>query len=179
MPDIEHPDAKGQCDSHRTSRALLVSVPVVRHETGLRRDEIFDRVDGRSLLHPALVWVWNFAANPAGELRDLRFYIKEVRGTDWPIQDLALEDIINQILPVSRAQFHSGELIEKFMLTRPTLLALRDELNGNLLGARNCLFTRDNVAAFLKRRWLGSRCEPRPSQRDDRHQKQFQQGNSR
>lgn len=144
----------------------LLQVPTVRFLTGLRRDEIFDRVDGRSLLHRDFVWVWDLSTTfPANETRDLRFWREEVIEAEINgrgVNKLKLAEVIGEILPANRRHFHSGELIQMFALSRPALQKLRDELNGDLRGARNCLFTRANVAAFLERRW-----EPRAAKARD------------
>jgi len=139
-------------------RMPLLQVSTVRDITGLRRDEIFDRVDGRSLLHRGFVWVWNVSSTfPESMTRDLRLWRAEIIADDDDAVKLGRRDldwVLKQILP-PKQNFHSGELIQMFALSRPGLGRLRDELNGNLVGARNCLFTRENVAAFLKRRWIG------------------------
>jgi hypothetical protein len=140
-------------------RMPLIQVPTVRDITGLRRDEIFDRVDGKSLLHRGFVWVWDMSSTFPGNItRDLRFWRAEVEASDIEAASLArleLAAVVDQILPASRSNFHSGELIQMFAISRPGLQRLRDELNGNLLGARNALFSRKNVAACLTRRWVG------------------------
>jgi hypothetical protein len=136
------------------SRMPLIQVPTVRDITGLRRDEIFDRVDGASLLHPALVWVWDLATTfPAG-VRDLRFWREECVPHGRSLTKLSIEQVIDRVLPKGRTNFHSGEVLQMFALSRQNLLALRDELNGDLRGARNVTFARAQLVAFLERRWI-------------------------
>jgi hypothetical protein len=148
----------------------LLQLPTVRDLTGLRRDEIFDRVDGASLLHRGFAWVWDIAPlkirnqkleirnqNP---VRNLRFWRAEVLAYGGPDDrkygDYELAWVINQILPPGRRHFHSGEVLQMFALSRNSLQRLRAELNGQLAGARSVMFTRENLAAFLQRRWLGA-----------------------
>ena len=137
-------------------RVHLIEMSVVRALTGLRRDEIYDRVDGSSLLHPGLVWVWDLATGQ--HIRDLRFWQHEIEmvklGTSCA--EFKLAQVIDKILPRSRNHFHSGEVIQMFALSRPTLQALRDELNGDLHGARNVMFSRANLVKFLEARWIGA-----------------------
>ena len=157
--------------SHQ-NRMPLLQLTTVRDLTGLRRDEIIDRVDGASLLHRGFAWVWDFAPrqirNQKSEIRNqkcptvrnLRFWRAEVLAYGRPdgrkYGDYELAWVINQILPPGRRHFHSGEVLRLFGLSRNALLRLRAELDGKLAGARNVMFTRENLAAFLQRRWLGA-----------------------
>jgi len=144
-------------------RMPLIKWSVVRELTGLRRDEIFDRVDGSSLLHRGFAWVWNFSTSfPAGP-RDLRFWRWEVTAESHPdtyqhgqFGKWELAWVINKILPPQRMTFHSGDVQMLFDLNRKTFMELRDELNGNMSGARNVMFARTSLVRFLERRWLGA-----------------------
>ncbi|MDE2104750.1 MAG: hypothetical protein KGL39_46365 [Patescibacteria group bacterium] len=140
--------------------SALVGLHAVRALTGWRRDEIFDRVDGGSLLHPALVWVFNLAADVNGERRDLRFWAREVEGHIGCPQKrysfIELDAVIRRILPERRQRFHSGEVIALFALSRPELVALRGALGGEMAGPRSCFFERAALASFLTHRWLGA-----------------------
>ncbi|HEY5044156.1 MAG TPA: hypothetical protein VIK53_19470 [Verrucomicrobiae bacterium] len=145
-------------------RMPLIQTETVRDLTGLRADEIRDLVTGGTLTHRGLAWVWDFSAQfPGNQNRDLRFWRDEALAHCSPdstkqnrFGNYQIGWVIDRVLPRSRANFHSGELLAMFALERPSLLRLRDEMNGRLAGARNALFPRASVAAFLERRWLGA-----------------------
>jgi hypothetical protein len=136
-------------------RAVLIDTSVVRAVTGWRPDEIYARVDGGDLLHEPLIWVFNFASDPDGAIRDLRFFAGEIIAPEIA-RTHTLGIVLRCILPGDRTSFHAGEVLQLFALSRPGLAALRGQLNGHLAGARNTIFPRAGLESFLLRRWLGN-----------------------
>ena len=141
-------------NSDSPSRAVLVTVSGVRALKGWTYDNIFCRVDGGDLLNKGLAWVWNFAADANGDMRELRFWRFELERPE-KTGYLELEWVIARILPEKRKNFHAGEVVEMFTLTRPTLMKLRPQMGGQL-AANSSFFSRDGLARFLRERWLGA-----------------------
>lgn len=136
------------------SRSVLVKADVVMSVLGLRADEVYERVDGGSLLHPGFLWVWDVAVGRKTK-RDLRFFAREIIAPESTAK-LELSAVLDIILPPKRGSYHSGDLLRMLQIRRPTLADLRDELNGELAGARNCIFPAVAVRDFLTRRWQGA-----------------------
>ena len=135
-------------------RAVLIERATVCHLTGLRRDEVYERVDGASLLHGAFVWVWNFASAADGIKRDLRFWAREIVAPET-VKGLKLAQVVDMVLPKARKHFHAGELAHWFSLSRPGLKALREDLGGHKESVITTFYDRAGVADFLRRRWCG------------------------
>lgn len=139
---------------------ILVKADTVRHFTRLGLSEIRDRADGDSLFG-GFVWVWNVAADPSGENRDLRFWAREVVARET-IRGWDLDRVIKSILPLKRSQYPAGEVRDTVLgLSGQSLMRLRPELNGQL-AANSSFFPREGLEKFLRSRWLG--CQ-RPERR--------------
>jgi hypothetical protein len=135
-------------------RTVLIKVDVVKHLTNLSIDEIYSRAGGGSLFG-GFTWVWNVAVDPEGEIRDLRFWAREIIMPETT-RRLSLDQVIKSILPAKRTQYPSGEVCETVLsIRRPTLKELRRELNGQL-AANSSFFPREGLEKFLRRRWLNA-----------------------
>ena len=132
----------------------LVPVAVAVEKTTLRPDQVYALADGADLLQPGFLWVWDLSVD-RNIKRELLYWLPELEAREM-FAKANLETIIELILPKTRTQFHSGELLRMFFISRPTLIKLRSELHGTLTGSRNCFFPRVAVAEFLRRRWLGN-----------------------
>lgn len=135
-------------------RTVLIKVDTVMHLTGLSADAIYERAVGNSLLGE-FAWVWNVAADPAGKIRDLRFWAREIVAPETT-KRLSLDRVMKLLLPPKRVQYHSGEVCNTLLsIRRPTLQQLREELNGKL-AAHSSFFPREGLEQFLRTRWLGA-----------------------
>jgi len=140
-------------------RTLLVKVDTVRHFTGLSADAIYERADGDSLFG-GYVWVWNVAADPAADQRDLRFWAREVVAPET-VKDWTLDRVIKSLLPPKRSQYPAGEIYTTLLsISRQSLMRLRGELNGQL-AVGSSFFPREGLETFLRKRWLGSSVQSR------------------
>lgn len=138
-------------ENHRT---ILVKTDTVRHFTGLSADAIYERADGNSLFG-GYTWVWNVAADPSGEIRDLRFWAREIVAPET-VKGWNLDRVIKAILPPKRSQYPAGEIYTTLLsVSRPSLMKLRSELNGQL-AANSSFFPREGLEQFLRNRWLGA-----------------------
>lgn len=135
------------------TRTVLVKIDSVMDLTGEDADRVYERADCDSIFG-SLLWVWNVAANPNGEIRDLRFWAREVVAPETTAR-LTLDQVTKMILPSERKQFHSGEVCFLLRLRRPSLKELRVELNGQL-AANSSFFPREGLEKFLRTRWLGT-----------------------
>jgi hypothetical protein len=138
-------------ENHRT---LLIKADTVRHFTRLGLNEIRERADGDSLFG-GFIWVWNVAADPDGEMRDLRFWAREIVAPET-VKGWSLDRVIKSILPTKRSQYAAGEVRDTVLgLSGQALMRLRSELNGQL-AANSSFFPREGIENFLRDRWLGA-----------------------
>jgi hypothetical protein len=135
-------------------RSTLIKVDSVAYLTGKTVDAIFRAVDGPELFESGLRWVFNVAADPNGQVRDLRFWTREVIAPETT-EKFSLDQVVKMLLPPARKEYPSGEVCELLQIRRRSLADLREQLNGRL--AANCsFFPRAGLEQFLRRRWLGS-----------------------
>jgi len=132
-----------------SQRVPLVKLDTVIAARGENADTIYARVEDGTLR-----WVFNLASNPGGDIRDLRFWTREVQAfavaddaARRRLQELNPGEVIQQILG-ERKNFHSGEVCLLLGIRRPTLMLLRPELKGE--GRQ--FFSRAGIEQFLKRR---------------------------
>ena len=143
-------------------KATLVKVDVASADLGRTAKDIFDLVDGGSLLEPALVWVFDLSprAGRGYNRRELRFWRGELgareQGRAEELRGLEIDAVIERILPEGRTRLTAGELDLLWQLRPRTRL----DMNRQLARRRRRLYARKDyprevLTAFLKRRWLG------------------------
>jgi hypothetical protein len=136
--------------------AALVKVDVAADRLNWSAVEVLSLADEGTLLKPGFTWVWNLAQSLTGERRDLRFWAVEIRAralSGETFAEMELTQVISQILPLNRTNFHAGEVDVMFQIRPRTRIDLHAELAGSLKSGRN-QYHRDDLAAFLKRRWI-------------------------
>jgi hypothetical protein len=133
-------------------RTVLVKVDFVMDVRGVSAETAYAWADG-GIGDEQLVFVFNVAADWDGKIRDLRFWAHEVL-TPRAARKMEINEAIEAILG-DRKNFHSGEVCHLLRVRRPTLLALRDELDGRLQRVGGVIFPRAGIRDFLKTRWLG------------------------
>ena len=144
-------------------KAQLVKVDAAALLTGQPARVLFDRAAGASLLagQAPLMWVWDFSNGAAAppRRRDLRFWVVELEcpldKTQRVIHALTLDQVLARLLPVTRRNFHAGEVDQMFQLRPRTRIDFGAELNGGMTGGRN-FYERRGLENFLRARWLGS-----------------------
>jgi hypothetical protein len=139
--------------------AALVKIDVAAADLDKSVAEMFDLAVGGTLIEKGLTWVFNLANDPNGDRRDLRFWRPEVlahsqNGSKYSAWEI--ERVLAKILPVSRVNFHAGEVDKLFQIRPRTRIDLHDEIAGSLKSGRH-QYHRDDLAAFLIRRWVGAR----------------------
>lgn len=137
----------------------LADIKGVRLLTRRPTDTVMAMTDGGDLMEGRYQWVWNVATDAHGEIRDLRWWIGEVLA---PKQQAALklEEVINLILPKSRKEFPAGEVCSLLLISRPTLMELRAELQGAQRGQLiGNFFPRPALVRFFQTRWLGNKSQ--------------------
>jgi hypothetical protein len=132
----------------------LADIKGVRLLTRKSADAIYAMSDGGDLVEGSYQWVWNVATDPAGIIRDLRWWIGEALAPKRQA-DLTLPQVINFILPANRREFPSGEVQALLLVSRPTLMELRAELLGDLR-AGGSFYPRPGLVKFFTTRWLGA-----------------------
>jgi hypothetical protein len=134
------------------TRSVLTHIKGAMLVTGRTPEELREMTEG-SLLDGTLIWVWNVAVDAAGKQRDLRFWLVEllsVNPQSATRNPQSLDAVINKILPVKRQHFPPGEVRSLLQIEWQTLARLRPELN-----APRGMISREALAGFLRRRWLG------------------------
>ena len=124
--------------------ALLTRKPI---------SEIYAMAEGGDLVGGNYVWVWNVAVNPAGEKRDLRWWIGEVLAPKRQAA-LTLEQVIVRLVPPHRREFPAGEVCRLLQVRPITLSELRGELQG-ALRSNSGFYPRAGLVKFFQTRWLG------------------------
>lgn len=139
--------------------AQLVKIDVAADLIGRPVPQIFDLVDGGSLLEKGLAWVFNLANDIKGDRRDLRLWRPELEarrdGDSSKYSLYRIDWVIARILPETRDRLHAGEVDQLFQIRPRTRIDFGPELNGVMLNGRN-FYSRIVVAEFLKHRWLGA-----------------------
>ena len=135
-------------------RTVLMKVDFVMDVRGVSADVAYDMADG------GLQWVWNVSVDPAGKIRDLRFWSREVI-TPETTRNMNLATVLALILG-ERKNFQAGEVCQLLRVRRPTLINLRDQLCGHL-GAHSTVFPHAGLHEFLTARWLGCGNSKKPA----------------
>ncbi|MEI7534128.1 MAG: hypothetical protein WCK57_07125 [Verrucomicrobiae bacterium] len=138
----------------KSNRAPLTTVDGVAMLINKSIKTVYDRADGGDASGCGYQFVWNVATNPKGKIRHLRFWVPEI---DDPkaVAILTLDEVISQILPVTRSEFPAGNVCKFLQIRPPTLALLRSELNGEV--RRNSgYFPRAGLVKFFRSRWLGA-----------------------
>ena len=136
----------------------LVKIDVAAFALGKDIRKIEQMVDGGTVKQSGLLWVFNFAVNPKGKHRALRFWRPELLdrggGKLAGYRQMRIEEVISQILPASREYFNAGEVNEMFQVRPRTRIDYGVELPGKQTPRGN-VYPRPALAAFLRRRWIG------------------------
>lgn len=114
---------------------------------------IYAMADGGDLVAGRLQWVFNVATNPAGKIRDLRFWMGELLAPEHQ-SALTLDQVIDFIVPATRREWPAGAVRNLLQVRHNTLLELCEELHGTLKTGGN-FYPRQALVEFLRRRWLG------------------------
>ena len=130
-----------------SSRICLVPVSTVRIMYGCVAEEVTADVEAGKYL-----WVFDFNRRD-GRRRDFRFWVGEL--ADRPAaQALQLKNVINEILPPRRANYPTGEIQHRFLISRSKWMQLRHWMN---LPAGSA--PREALAAWLKSQWAGGKAK--------------------
>lgn len=143
-------------------KATLVTVDVASADLGKTAKEIFDLVDGGSLLEPALVWVFDLSVRQRWGRRELRFWRMELstRADGRKLGELELDAVLDRILPEDHMSLTAGELDLLWQMRPRTRLDLNRQLKRRTLKLyKKKDYPRWVLREFLKQRWLGATYE--------------------
>ncbi|HLX69444.1 MAG TPA: hypothetical protein VKV04_07445 [Verrucomicrobiae bacterium] len=126
----------------------LVDLNFVRLVRRIPYDEISRQIDSGKF-----IFVWDVSARGETGLRQFRFYLPEVV-TPQMTARLSHEEVMERILPSARNFFWSAEIGQLLLLSRVTTSQLARQLKARLVN-RTFKFPRENLTAWLRRRWLG------------------------
>lgn len=131
-----------------SQRTVLVTVDMVRACRGVDADTIMAQVDAGELR-----WVWD-VSNGAGDVRELRFWAKEIIAPDFT-GSLTPREAINQTLGTDRARWRGVEIAQLLLVSRPHIFRLHeaDELRGEIVSG-TLYVTRAVLEKFLTERLI-------------------------
>jgi|GEM_PF-2426326 hypothetical protein len=134
--------------SHRT---VLLDVNGVRSARGISADKVIELAESGELL-----WVFNMGRiQNEKAIRNLRFWLPEIVNPSGMV-GFKLEEMISKILPASRPDFTGGEIGQWFLVSRPTVKRIGAECHGTVKSKRFLTVTRQALASYLRRRWVGA-----------------------
>lgn len=135
-------------------KVALVKIDVAATLTGKAIATLFDMADGAALIDGSLSFVFDFSNGQKEARRDLRFWMPELEALARGLRlNDDIDEVISHILPAARENFHAGEVDCLFQIRHNTRRELLD--SAGLNAGRN-FYSRDTLAAFLKRRWINS-----------------------
>lgn len=145
-------------------QAALVKVDVAAARLRWNVGRLFDLTDGGTLLENGFAWVFNLANDPCGQKRDLRWWMPEIEARAGSTGSTKFNYyqpgwVIGRILPEKRVNFHAGEVDQLFQIRPRTRIDLHAEIFGGVAvtkGRGPNFYSREFLAAFLLRRWLGA-----------------------
>lgn len=137
----------------RGVKPALVTVDAASLLTGRAVPELFALAGGSKARARGLEWVFNFSKYRCRGRRELRFWTTELQ--EWPAPSArTLDAVIADILPRGGAHYHAGEVDHLFQIRPRTRIDMHNELSASVKHGSH-RYRRDELAAFLKRRWLG------------------------
>jgi hypothetical protein len=141
-------------------KPALVKIDVAHHITGMSVRQLFEMADGGTLLHKALLWVFDFSNGEQEQRRELRFWRPELeaRAEEDPrrhhkFAGYELDWVLNRILPPKIENFQAGLVDDLFQIRPRTRIDFGAELNGEMTRGRN-FYAREVLVAFLAGRHL-------------------------
>jgi hypothetical protein len=121
----------------------LVDIQFLRASRGVETERILYLVDNGDLL-------WVFDVSSGNVNRDLRFWSREATAPEKCYR-FSLQQVVDLILG-QKKNFRSAEIERQWILSAQTMMRLRRA--GEFRGGKGIL-TRDSLADFLRRRWIG------------------------
>ncbi len=147
-----------------SDRTILVSVESVRISWGVEAEVVLAWADAGMLQWVFDVSSARFPANKDHN-RALRFWGPEVIDPH-SVAKLNLAQVIASILPPSRNWFRGGEVMRILLISRPHVAAVRFECRG-VIEKHSTQIGRDDLASYLRRRWIGGGVPERATSRQD------------
>jgi hypothetical protein len=130
----------------------LCDTACVRLLRGVSTDEINAMIDDGRLL-----FVFDISAKlrrkGQATVRLLRFASVEIFTPQFTMR-MTIEDVINRMLPISRAFFWGREIAQLLLISRPTLQRIARQL-GAIIRRGTFQVSRKALAAWLRARWIG------------------------
>jgi hypothetical protein len=139
--------------------------------------------DGGTTLNQALAWVFDFSRSGHRQRRDLRFWRPELeaRGSGDAVKNhqfsqWELDAVIKRILPETRQNYRAWDVSDLFQIRHNTRIRLFG--GGGKIGSRNS-YSRQALAEFLRKRWLGGRRAKSPAGRCSHNIRPIHESNSK
>lgn len=137
-----------------SQRTVLVDVNTVRATRGVDAETIFTQTQKGKL-----IWVFDVATRLANRsvedaVAELRFWAKEIIAPET-VAKIQIKQVLNQIIPLKRDWFHGTEVAHLLLVSRPTVMRLRQELGGEIVRG-SIRVKRAGLVRFFEQRWIGS-----------------------
>jgi hypothetical protein len=131
-------------------RTVLVDVTFLRAAHGINTRKVTELIESGSIL-----WAFDLGRSAKeSKPRHFRVWIEEVLDAQ-AVAGLALEQVINRILPPNRQFFNGAEISQWLMISKPTVKRVALELAGKM-NQRVWQIERQALAGFLAKRWIGA-----------------------
>ena len=132
-------------------RVCLVDLNAARARLGCDAGKVLAGVESGKFL-----WVFNFNGQGA-KVRELRFWVDELTDPE-AVEGMQLPEVIDRILPPTRAWFPTGEVCLRFLISRPGWQRIRHQL-----GRPTGKVSRQPLVDFLQARWTGIETGSKPA----------------
>ncbi|HEY3762683.1 MAG TPA: hypothetical protein VGN23_13130 [Verrucomicrobiae bacterium] len=128
-------------------RVSLLTLATVKALRGCTTDAVKRDVESGKLL-----WVFDFSISKnAPDTRSAALRVWFIELLQRPgVKQLSLENVIEQILPPTRARYTAADFCVKFSTNKITLMDLRRQFKWAV-----GFVTRDQLVGFLQERWIG------------------------
>lgn len=126
-------------------RICLVGISSVQAIHGVQSERVYEFVESGYYQ-----WTFNLAAETSKRRPDLRFWKEELADRD-AVRKSSLAEVLSRILPDTKATFAPGDVCLRWLIARPTLGRIRQEM-----GLRPGNLPRPALVKYLASRWIGN-----------------------
>lgn len=149
-----------------SDRTILVGVETARISWGVEAVVVLAWADAGMLQWCFDVSSARYPAKASdGHVRALRFWGPEIIDPS-SVAKLSLAEVVASIVPPARNWFRGGEVMRILLISRPHVAAVRLECRG-VIEKHSTQIGRDDLASYLRRRWIGGGAPDRAASRTD------------
>src|SRR5689334_753708 len=106
-----------------SQHTVLVDVKTIRIARHVDDETVYAEVD-----HGKYFWVWNVGLG--SEIRELRFWVKEIILGSGAVERLTIDEVIEKLLPANRLWLRRQEVKDLLVVSNPTVVKLAAEIGA-------------------------------------------------